>query len=68
MQFGDEIRMLRDYDEGVGMVEGAILTVTATPGSGQVTPGMAETLCGPAADGEGPYATKIDESSTDEEE
>lgn len=73
MQFDDEIRMVRDYDAGTGLVEGAIVQVAGSPGDGQVTPGMAETLCGPAADGDGPYAVKIQDEddgveSTDEEE
>lgn len=73
MKFGDEIRMVRDYDAGAGLVEGAVIRVAGSPGDGQVTPGMAETLCGPAADGDGPYAVKVQDEDdevelTDDEE
>lgn len=57
--------MLRDYDAGDGLVEGAVVEVAGTAGDRQVTPGIAETLCGPAADGEGPYAQKVEDESTD---
>lgn len=70
MRFGDKIKMLRNYDGG-RFTKGAIYTV-AVPGEpedGRVTPGVAGSLCKPAADGGGAYAEKVeDKSTTDEQE
>jgi len=67
MQFGDEIKMVRDYDRGVGLVEGAVLEVAGSddPEVGMVSPGLADALTQEANDGNGPYATRIE---TDDEE
>jgi len=65
MQFGDQIRMRRDYDGG-RLPEGATYTVGA--GDGEITPGLARALCREAADGEGAYAERITNDVTDDEE
>lgn len=67
MQFGDEIEMLRDYDDG-RLPAGA--TYTVGTGGGQIPPGIADALCQPANDGGGAYAEKItdDRESTGDEE
>jgi len=68
MQFGEEIRMLRDYDGG-RYREGEVYKVgMGEPEDGRVRPGVADALCQKAADGQGPYAEHIDESSTEDEE
>jgi len=63
MQFGDEIKMLRDYDGG-RYAAGATYTVDVPgePEDGKIRPNIASRLCGPAADGD-PYATKIEDDS-----
>jgi hypothetical protein len=53
----DQIRMLRDYDAGVGLTEGRVHDVGY--GSGAIDPGKARALCRPAADGDGPYAQPV---------
>lgn len=68
MQYGDEIRMLRTYDAGVGLVEGAVVEVAGSSGHGKATPGVARTLCQDAADGGGPYAERVEQKSTSDEE
>jgi len=65
MQFGDQIQMRRDYDDG-RLPEGA--TYTVGTGDDGITPGLARALCKQAADGEGPYAEKITSDVTDDEE
>jgi hypothetical protein len=65
MQFGDEIKMLRDYDGG-RLPEGA--TYTVGTGDGEITPGLARALCKEAADDEGAYAETITSDVTDDEE
>jgi len=65
MQFGDQIQMRRDYDDG-RLAKGETYTVGA--GDGEITPGLARALCQEAADGEGPYAEKITSDVTDDEE
>lgn len=70
MRFGQEIRMLRDYDDG-RYAAGAVyhVDVPGEPEDGTIRPNIAKTLCGPAADGRGPYAEKVTDSpSTDTEE
>jgi len=61
MRFGDEIKMLRDYDGG-RYASGEVYTV-AVPGEsedGRVRPNVARTLCREAQDGGGPYAERVD--------
>jgi len=68
MRFGEQIRMLRDYD-GNRFAEGETYTVAmGEPEEGKVAPGVADALCQEAADGEGPFAEQIDDSSTTDEE
>lgn len=67
MKFGDEIKMLRDYDGG-RFAEGQTYTVAiGEPEDGKVRPGIADSLCQPAADGEGAYAKQVNPSTDDEE-
>lgn len=69
MRFGDEIKMLRDYDGG-RYAEGATYTV-AVPGEpedGRVMPNVAQRLCEPAQDGEGAYAKEVDDQPLTETE
>lgn len=70
MKFGDEIKMLRDYDDG-RFAAGNTYTV-AVPGEpedGRVTPGVARSLCCEAADGDGAFAERVEEvTTTDNEE
>lgn len=68
MQFGDEIQMLRDYDDG-RFAEGAVYVVAipGEPEDGKVAPHIAQSLCRPANDGRGPRATKVTPTDDDEE-
>lgn len=64
MQFGDQIKMRRDYDGG-RLPAGATYTVGTA--DGEITPGLARALCKEAADGEGSYAARITSDVTDDE-
>jgi len=64
MQAGDTIRMLRDYDGGVGWVADTEWVVGY--GDGEILPGNAESLVGPAADGGGPYAEVVEDEPVEE--
>ena len=71
MKFGDQIRMLRDYDDG-RYAAGSVYTVDVPgePEDGKIRPNIAKTLCGPAKGEGGPYAERVDDeddSTTDEE-
>jgi len=66
MQVGDIIRIVRDFDGGVGWVAGTEWTVGY--GDGEILPGNAESLVGPAADGKGPYAEVIDDEPAEEDD
>jgi len=68
MRFGDQIKMLRNYDGG-RYEAGAVYTV-AVPGEpedGRVRPNIAASLCREAADGEGAYAQRIDDTDDTKE-
>jgi len=69
MKFGDEIEMLRDYD-GARYKAGDVYTVDipGEPEDGKIRPNVAKRLCGPSADDEGPFARKIDDSPTPDDE
>jgi len=67
MKFGDEIRMLRDYDAG-RYAEGAVYQVgIGEPEEEYVRPNVAESLCREAVDGDGAFAKKVttDDSTTE---
>lgn len=67
MRFGEQIKMLRDYDGGRFRAgQTYTVTVPGEPEDGRVTPGVADALCRPASDGEGAYAEQVD--STDDQE
>jgi hypothetical protein len=67
MKFGTKIRMLRDYDGG-RFEAGEVYEVgMGEPEDGQIMPAIAKTLCGPAADGDGPFAEKIEEETSDDD-
>lgn len=72
MKFGDEIEMLRDYDGGRFRAGQTYTVGIGEPEDGKIMPGIAKTLCSDAADGEGPYAKRVessdDQSTTDDEE
>lgn len=68
-RFGDEIKMLRPYDDG-RYVAGEVYTV-AVPGEpedGRVMPGVAQSLCREGNDGRGPYAERVGGQDEDENE
>ena len=68
MKFGKKIQMLRDYDGG-RLSEGDVYTVgMGEPEEGKILPGVADALIQEAADGQGPYAERVDESSDTDEE
>jgi hypothetical protein len=68
MRFGQKITMLRDYDGGRFRAgETYTVTVPGEPENGRVTPGVADALCRPAADGEGAYAEQVNATDEDEE-
>ena len=71
MKFGDEIEMLRDYDDGrYAAGEVYRVDVPGEPEDGKIRPNVAKRLCGPAQDDGGPYAQKVDDepTATDEDE
>jgi len=58
MRYGDEITFLRSYDGG-RFRPGQAVEVGGGPD--KLRPGVAESLCRPAADGQGPYAEPVTE-------
>ena len=69
MKFGDEIEMLRDYDGGrYAAGETYRVDVPGEPEDGKIRPNVAASLCREAADGDGPYARQVTDSTTDDEE
>lgn len=70
MQFGDKIRMLRDYDDGrYAAGEVYVVDVPGEPEDGKIRPNIARSLCGASRDGQGPYAEIIDDDhSTDDDQ
>jgi len=65
MNYHERIHMLRDYDRGVGLVEGETIEVGYE--SSKLDPGQAEALCRPAADDGGPFAEPVRNKQGDEE-
>lgn len=59
MKFGDKIKFIRDYDEGLGWTKGAVVTVAM--GRNNVTPTQAVSLCRDCSDGNGPFAEPYEE-------
>lgn len=67
IKFGDQIRMVRDYDGG-RLKEGEIYTARPVESveDGELRSSLCRSLCKPGTDGEGAYAVLLDDS--DEED